>query len=94
MGTELLDYTFEDYVAHYGNTIGNQIESINRTNDAQEIMLNTVSDARAEVMGVSTDEEGVNMLSYQKWYNAMGRMVTALDQLLDKLINGTGVVGL
>lgn len=94
VGTELLDYTFEDYVAHYGNTIGNQIESINRTNDAEEIMLNTVSDARAEVMGVSTDEEGVNMLSYQKWYNAMGRMVTALDQLLDKLINGTGVVGL
>lgn len=94
VGKELLDYTFEDYVAHYGNTIGNQIESIDRTNDAQEIMLNTVSDARAEVMGVSTDEEGVNMLSYQKWYNAMGRMVTALDQLLDKLINGTGVVGL
>ncbi|MGN1416724.1 MAG: flagellar hook-associated protein FlgK [Oscillospiraceae bacterium] len=94
VGKELLDYTFEDYVAHYGNTIGNQIESIDRTNDAQEIMLNTVSDARAEVMGVSTDEEGINMLSYQKWYNAMGRMVTALDQLLDKLINSTGVVGL
>lgn len=94
VGTELLSYTFEDYVAHYGNTIGNQLEGVNRTNDAQEIMLNTVSDARSEVMGVSTDEEGINMLSYQKWYNAMGRMVTALDQLLDKLINNTGVVGL
>lgn len=94
VGTELLDYTFEDYVAHYGNTIGTQLEGVNRTNDAQEILLNTVSDARAEVMGVSTGEEGVNMLAYQKWYNAMGRMVTALDQLLDKLINSTGVVGL
>ena len=34
------------------------------------------------------------MLNYQKWYNASSRIVTALDDLLDKLINGTGRVGL
>ena len=45
-------------------------------------------------MGVSTDEEGVHMLVYQKWYNAMSRMTTTLDDLLDKLINNTGRVGL
>ena len=45
-------------------------------------------------MGVSMDEEGVNMMNYQKWYNAISRMISALDECLDKLINGTGKVGL
>jgi len=40
------------------------------------------------------DEEGINMMNYQKWYNAIARMVTTLDEALDKLINGTGRVGL
>ena len=34
------------------------------------------------------------MLNYQKWYSASSRMLTALDDALDKLINGTGRVGL
>ena len=57
-------------------------------------MYDSVQDARDEVMGVNSDEEGINMLNYQKWYNAMARMVTTMDSLLDKLINGTGTVGL
>ena len=40
------------------------------------------------------DEEGINMLNYTKWYNASSRMLTTLDDMLDKLINGTGRVGL
>ena len=62
--------------------------------DSTNIMLTSVSDARDEVMGVSMDEEGVNMMNYQKWYNAISRMISALDECLDKLINGTGKVGL
>lgn len=94
IGDESLEYTFEDFVPHYGNTIGSQIEGINESRDSGKIMLTSVQDARDEVSAVSTDEEGVNMLTYQKWYNAMARMVTTLDSLLEKLINGTGQVGL
>ena len=61
--------------------------------ESTTVMFNSVSDAREEVMGVSMDEEGVNMMNYQKWYNAISRMITAMDQCLEKLINGTGVVG-
>ena len=58
------------------------------------VTVNGLLDARDDVSGVQMDEEGINMLNYQKWYNASSRMVTALDDLLDKLINGTGRVGL
>jgi flagellar hook-associated protein 1 FlgK len=94
IGEESLKYKFEDYVSHYGNTIGSQLEGTNKLLESNTILLNSVDDARDAVMKVSTDEEGINMLTYQKWYNAMARMVTTLDSALDKLINNTGVVGL
>ena len=34
------------------------------------------------------------MLNYQKWFAASSRLTTAIDDMLDKLINGTGRVGL
>jgi flagellar hook-associated protein 1 len=49
--------------------------------------------ARQSVSGVSLDEEMANMLMYQRAYEGAGRMMTAIDQMLDTLINRTGQVG-
>ena len=43
--------------------------------------------------GVSIDEEMVNLITYQRAYEAAARVMTAVDQSLDTLINRTGVVG-
>ncbi|GHS89504.1 flagellar hook-associated protein 1 [Actinomycetota bacterium] len=42
---------------------------------------------------VDTDEETVNMLAYQRAYEGAARVMTAIDEMLDTLINRTGVVG-
>ena len=42
---------------------------------------------------VDLDEESVNMLAYQRAYEASARVITVLDEMLDQLINRTGVVG-
>lgn len=42
---------------------------------------------------VDTDEEAVSMLSSQRAYEAAARVLTAIDEMLDTLINKTGVVG-
>lgn len=42
---------------------------------------------------VDIDEESVNMLSYQRAYEGAARVLTAIDEMLDTLINRTGVVG-
>jgi flagellar hook-associated protein 1 FlgK len=34
------------------------------------------------------------LIQYQKAYSAACRLMTVVDEALDKLINGTGVVGL
>lgn len=89
-----LKMTLEKFVSHISDNLGTQIEGNAKILKTTDIMLESVNDARDEIMGVSVNEEGINMLNYQKWYNAIARMVTTLDEALDKIINGMGVVGL
>lgn len=42
---------------------------------------------------VDLDEESVNMLAFQRAYEGAARVLTAVDEMLDTLINKTGVVG-
>jgi len=49
--------------------------------------------AQQSVAGVDTDEETVNLLMYQTAYQAAARVLTAVDEALDVLINRTGLVG-
>jgi flagellar hook-associated protein FlgK len=87
-------YSFEEYISHYGNELGNRIQYEDKISGTSEVMLLSVTDSRDAVMGTSIDEEGINMMNYQKWYNAIARMTTAMDEALDRLINNTGRVGL
>jgi flagellar hook-associated protein 1 len=43
--------------------------------------------------GVDIDEENVNLLSYQHAYQGAARVLTAVDEMLDTIINRTGLVG-
>ena len=49
---------------------------------------------RDTVSGVSLDEEAANLIRYERAYQAAARVMTAMDEMLDRLINGTGLVGL
>ena len=73
--------------------LGVQSAVSQRNLDIQTSITTTVDAARESVAGVNLDEELTNMLSYQQAYAAAGRMVTALDEALDVLINRTGLVG-
>jgi flagellar hook-associated protein 1 FlgK len=42
---------------------------------------------------VDTDQETVDMLAFQRAYEGAARVLTAIDEMLDTLINRTGVVG-
>ena len=42
---------------------------------------------------VDTDEENVSLLQFQSAYQAAARVLTAVDEMLDTLINRTGLVG-
>lgn len=83
-----------EYISFVSNRLGQTIEYETARNETAMITVDELLDARDAVSAPQMDEEGINMLNYTKWYNASARMVTALDDMLDKLINGTGRVGL
>ncbi|KGR76504.1 flagellar hook-associated protein FlgK [Ureibacillus sinduriensis] len=61
--------------------------------NAETIRL-TVQNNKASISSVSLDEEMTNMITFQQAYNANARMITVIDETLDKIINGLGRVGL
>lgn len=71
------------------------VESAVATRDlqVQTVISTQVDAARESVSGVSLDEEMTTMMSFQHAYSAAARMVTAIDEALDTLINRTGIVG-
>jgi flagellar hook-associated protein 1 FlgK len=75
-------------------TLGVEAAVANRNVSIQSVITTQVDAARESVAGVNIDEEMTNMLSFQHAYSAAGRLVTAIDEMLDQLINRTGRVGL
>ncbi|MNC82803.1 Flagellar hook-associated protein 1 [compost metagenome] len=57
------------------------------------MVVDQVDSRRQSVSGVSIDEEMTSMIKYQHAYNAAARVMTSVDEMLDKIINGMGVVG-
>jgi flagellar hook-associated protein FlgK len=73
--------------------LGVQSAVAQRNLDIQSVITTQVDAARESVAGVNIDEEMTNMLQFQHAYAAAGRLVTAIDETLDVLINRTGIVG-
>ena len=48
---------------------------------------------REYVSGVDLSDEAMNMMQYTKAMNAAMRLMTAIDEALDRLINNTGLTG-
>jgi len=59
-----------------------------------ESLVEHMQRRKDEISAVDLDEETVNLIQYQKAYQGAARIMTAMDEMLDRLINGTGRVGL
>ncbi|MDQ0172414.1 flagellar hook-associated protein FlgK [Paenibacillus tundrae] len=73
--------------------LGVQSQEAARQTSNSEFLVEQVDTRRQSVSGVSLDEEMANMIKFQHAYSASARFMTTYDQLLDKLINSTGMVG-
>jgi flagellar hook-associated protein 1 FlgK len=71
--------------------LGLEAAHAGRQLEMSQVVLSDIEESIAELSGVSTDEELTDMLQYQRAYEASARVITVIDDMLDKLINGTGV---
>jgi flagellar hook-associated protein 1 len=81
---------------YYSGIIGRLgVESQSAQKNAKNslVLADSVDKSRQSVSAVSLDEEMTNMIKFQHAYNAAARNITVVDEMLDKIINGMGVVG-
>jgi flagellar hook-associated protein 1 len=83
------DVTWRSYVAQ----VGVDSQAATRRVALQDAVAKQADAARDSVSGVSVDEEMTNLLMFQRAYEGAARVMTAVDQTLDTLINRTGLVG-
>ena len=70
-----------------------QAQAALRRSDLQSVAVREATLARQSVSGVDLDEELTRMIMFQRAFEGASRVMTAVDQALDVLINRTGVVG-
>lgn len=86
--------SFATFYGQIVSRVGKEVSDSSRQEDAENLVIQQLNKQRESFSGVSLDEEALNLIRAQQAYNAAARTVTALDEMLDKLINGTGRVGL
>lgn len=86
--------TFEEYLIDYTGKIGSDTAFYNNRKEVVAKVADEYLNKRDEISAVAENEETVNMMTYQKSFSANSRLMTALDDLLETLINSTGRVGL
>ena len=85
--------TFAEYMTGVMAELSSDITLNEDYLDTSDTVLSSLQTSRDAVSGVSLDEEGINLIAFQKSYDAAARFMTVLDEIMEKLINGTGVVG-
>jgi flagellar hook-associated protein FlgK len=81
---EMLTDTISGTLAKDQNITGTMLNNYNATADSLYV-------DRDAVMGVDLNDEAMNMMQFQKAYSAACRLMTTYDEMLEKLINGTGI---
>lgn len=72
-------------------TVGVDERKLDNSTKNSENIVNAVDNRRLSKAGVDEDEEAQNLIEYQNLLNYQYRVISVMNQVLDKLINGTGV---
>lgn len=81
-----------DYAELVGG-LGVQVSSAFTRSSAQSSVLQRVDEARLAARGVNIDEEMIDLVSAQRAYEASARLINAVDEMLEILVNRLGLVG-
>lgn len=78
--------TFSDYYNSFTGALATRGEKMQTIAESQEGMVQSISNQRSSVIGVSSDEELTNMIKFQHAYNAAARYVNVIDEMLEHIV--------
>jgi len=79
--------TFDQYYNSLVSNVGNDALTATVNFDRESVMMTQLYNHRESVSGVSLDEEMINLIKFQHAYNAAARMISLVDELLDRVTN-------
>lgn len=88
--TTMFTGSFQEMWSNIGSVLGNDMKVTSTLLDAYYASSVSLDTSRDSVSSVDFNDEAMNLMQYSKSYSAACRLMTTIDSVLDKLINGTG----
>ncbi len=85
--------SINEYYSSFVASMGSQSRQAQVMFDNQETLLTQISNQRKSISGVNIDEEMTDIIQFQQSYQAVSRYITVLDEMMETVINGMGIVG-
>lgn len=93
LATAIAKLSINSYYQRSMAQLGMDAHATDVNYDAMDVIMIQVNNWRDQTAGVDWNEELTNMIKFQKGYSSCSRCLTTMDEMLDRLINNTGVVG-
>ena len=76
-----------DFYSNVVFGVGIDVSNGSAEQDASQLVLRQLQDQRGSISGVSLDEEATNLIQFQRAFEAAGRMVSTINEMLDVTIH-------
>ena len=90
-GKAFFNGTFEEMFTGLSGTPATDRNATTKLYSDHSVTSLNLDNSRASVSGVDLNDEATSMMQFEKSYSAACRLLTTLDSMLDKLINGTAI---
>ena len=86
-GILLNDKTLSENYSELVSGVANEIRLQQQNAESYALVLNQLEQTKMQYSGVSTDEEMINVMKYQRSYDAAAKLITVADELMQTLLN-------
>lgn len=86
-------FNYDEFYRNLISDLGNKGQEAVTAVEAQKLLVDQIEYRRQAISAVSMDEEMSNLIKYEHSYNAAARIVNAMDEMLEIIVNKIGLVG-
>lgn len=90
-GSNATGQTMEGSYGDVVTKVGISVQQSSNMMANQDAVMGQLHNRRESISGVNLDEEVTNLLKYQRSYEANSRVINTINEMLDTLINRTGI---
>lgn len=93
LATAMSKLSINSYYQQSLSHLGIDAYSVDVNHDALQAIMTQIENWRDSTAGVDWNEELTNMIRFQKGFGSCSRCLNAMDEMLERLVTSTGVVG-